>query len=635
VDWRDEILYFLLIDRFSNGMETKAGLLDRKNPAAARPPLPGGEPWNWECWARSGSDHFQGGTIAGVRSKLVYLKKLGITTIWLSPVFKQRGHTDSYHGYGIQDFLDVDPRFGTRKDLVNLIDAAHGKEMRVILDVIFNHSGFNWEYPSVPSDMPPYRPYPGRYDFGAWLDGEGNPVPGLLPASAGPEDAVWPAELMDPACYTRAGNGSLNDNDIANPYAEHKRTDFYTLRDFSLSEAGTLTTLGLCYKYWIALTDCDGFRIDTLKHVSLEEARNFCGTIKEYAANIGKDNFLLAGEVAGGDKNEVRYLRSLERNLDAVLDIGEMRVSLNRVAKGLSPGTDFFFGFSYDSAMGSHRNQGNRHVSILNDHDHVAGEKIRFCAEVPEEWRDRQVAAGTALQLLTLGIPCIYYGTEQAFAGPEASALQQLPDWGTSDRYLREAMFGPEHPRKRGPGGVLAGEDGLDFEMPGFGPFGTAGRHCFDPHNPSYVRIAAIASLRHAYPALRYGRQYLRQIRSSGSGDIPFTFPGAGEIVAWSRILDDEEVLCVLNAHGGEERSAEIIVEASLNPEGSVMDIILNSDEVAGPTGYTGRAPRADASLPVSRSRHGTFVEVRNLGPSCLLVLTNHVRADEGRVIGG
>ena len=101
--------------------------------------------------------------------------------------------------------------------------------------------------------------------------------------------------------------GSLDDNEIDNPFAEHKRTDFEDLRDFALdSRPGTgsasiLGDLARCFKYWIALTDCDGFRIDTLKHVSFDQARNFCGTIKEFAANLGKENFFLVGEIAGGD----------------------------------------------------------------------------------------------------------------------------------------------------------------------------------------------------------------------------------------------------------------------------------------------------------------------------------------------
>ena len=110
-------------------------------------------------------------------SKLDYLRALGVTTVWLSPVFRQRGHLDTYHGYGIQDFLDVDPRFGTRAELVELIRQAHDRGMRVLLDVIFNHSGANWLYPpGTPGGdlMPEYTT--GQYPFGQWRGDQGQPV---------------------------------------------------------------------------------------------------------------------------------------------------------------------------------------------------------------------------------------------------------------------------------------------------------------------------------------------------------------------------------------------------------------------------------------------------------------------------
>jgi hypothetical protein len=164
-----------------------------------------------------------------------------------------------------------------------------------------------------------------------------------------------------------------------------------SLRDFRLSVSDLLNDLARCYKYWIALTDCDGFRIDTLKHVSLEEARNFCGAIKEFANNLGKSNFFLVGEIAGGDFGQDRYLDVLDRKLNAALDIGEMRLALNGVAKGLiHPGVYFGAFDPGDARMGSHRNLGDRHVSILDDHDHVFGEKIRFSSEASS---DHQVVA--------------------------------------------------------------------------------------------------------------------------------------------------------------------------------------------------------------------------------------------------
>ncbi|AGA33332.1 Glycosidase [Thioalkalivibrio nitratireducens DSM 14787] len=612
--WRDEVLYFLLVDRFSDGAEETRPLLDRSNRGTGRPAL-GGEPWRWDRWAQSGRDRWQGGTLQGVRSKLGYLKRLGVTALWLSPVFKQRGHLDSYHGYGVQDFLEVDPRLGSRADLVELVQAAHAEGLRVILDIIFNHSGENWTYPP---ELPggPYTPHytAGRHPFGAWRGPLGEPVEQIVD----PEHGVWPTELQDPERYTRAGSGNLGAGDLEDPHAEHKRTDFITLRDFDLQAPGLLNDLARCFKYWIALTDCDGFRLDTLKHVSFEEARNFCGTVKEFAANIGKADFLLIGEIAGGDYNQTRYLDVLARNLDAALDIGEMRVSLTGLAKGLQHPLGYFAGFDPGFAvMGSHRNLGDRHVSILDDHDHVFGAKIRFAAEASNE---HQGAVAAALQLFTLGIPCVYYGTEQALAGPEPSEHHWLPGWKGSDVYLREAMFGPVHPRKGGRDGLPDIPDNLDTSLPGFGPFGTAGHHCFDESYGLYRRMAALAALRGALPVLRHGRQYLRPISFLG---MPFEVRGPGELIAWSRILDDEESLCVANPHGTDRRGADVIVDASLNPPGAAMTVLLNTAEVADP--QAGAAHPAGSELPVRRRGDGTaFVEIRNLPPSEVLVLSNH-----------
>ena len=616
-DWRDEVLYFLLVDRFSDGQESSRPLLDRSNRNAARPPGHDGQNWRWDRWAESGAQRWQGGTIQGVRAKLDYLKKLGVSALWLSPVFKQRGHLDTFHGYGIQHFLDVDPRFGTRRDLVELVDAAHQNGIRIILDIIFNHSGFNWDYPDGVHE-PGYKHFPDHYPFGQWLGRSGEAVGDTV---TDVEQGVWPAELQDIQSYTRAGKGDLGAGSLDDPHAEHKRTDFFTLRDFALDNPGVMNHLAECYKYWIALTDCDGFRIDTLKHVSFEDGRNFCGAIKEFAANLGKADFFLVGEVAGGDFAQDRFLDVLGSNLNAALDIGGMRTTLNSVAKGLTHPQAYFGGFDPgDAEMGSHRNVGQRHVSILDDHDHVFGVKIRFSSEAASE---HQAVAGVALQLFTLGIPCIYYGTEQSLAGPEESERVFLPGWkggDYADRYLRETMFGPLHPRRAGLGG-LAATGNLDPALPGFGPFGTAGAHCFDPNFATYRRIAALVAVRKLFPVLRKGRQYPRPL-SLFNG--PFFVRGPGELVAWSRILSDEEALCIVNAHGVEPRGGDVLVDSSLNPLGGELTVIANTAQTAAGTA-AGLAHAIGSRVPVKRLADGTaFVEIRNLPPSEVLVLVNH-----------
>jgi glycosidase len=81
--------------------------------------------------------------------RLDYIKNLGCTAIWISPFVKNRiDRGDTYHGYGAQDFLQVDPRFGTLDDLRALTAAAHAQGMYVIADIVLNHTGDVWSYPN-------------------------------------------------------------------------------------------------------------------------------------------------------------------------------------------------------------------------------------------------------------------------------------------------------------------------------------------------------------------------------------------------------------------------------------------------------------------------------------------------------
>jgi glycosidase len=617
-DWRDEVIYFLLVDRFSDGNESTRPLLDPSKRERHRP-----AGFRWDQWSSSGSGRYQGGTLKGLQAKLDYISSLGATTLWVSPVFKQRTHWDSYHGYAIQDFLEVDPRLGTRQDLVDLVVAAHSKDMRVLLDVILNHTAENWLYATNPTDQPSYRPWPQFYQKGQWLDRQGQPTQSIN----GPDDGVWPTELRADDCYTRAGEGNLGAGDINDPHAEFRRTDFDGDRDINYDQRGVLNDVTRCYKYWIALTDCDGFRIDTLKHLDEESGRNFCGSIKEFAAGLGKKNFFLLAEVAGSNYDADFYLKVLGSNLDATLDIGEIRPTLVSVAKGLTAPSDYFkMVATWNDDLGSHRNSAERHVSILDDHDCVAGAKIRFSADAVN---DHQVVAGVAMQLFGLGIPCIYYGTEQAFAGPESDQRQYLTNNGGNDAYLREAMFGPEHPHFSGLTGLAAGVAGIDATLPGFGPFGTVGAHCFNTSAPVYIRISALASVRRRYPSLRYGRQYQRPLSSFGS---EFALPPQGELIAWSRILDDEEALCIVNGHGTEARGGDVVVDSSLNApdtpgnpwSGAVpfFEVVANSAQAAAGDTYAGSHP-VGSRVPVAFRDGAAYVSLRNVPPSETLVLLN------------
>ena len=105
----------------------------------------------------------------------------------------------------------------------------------------------------------------------------------------------------------------------------------------------------------------------------------------------------------------------------------------------------------------------------------------------------------------------------------------------------------------------------------------------------------------------------------------PFDFYGPGEIVAWSRILDDEELLCVLNANGTGQRGADVMVDAELNSgDTGTMTVVLNSAQVIDTHGFSG-SHAAGSEIPVSRTADGrAFVSIRNVLPGEIIILANH-----------
>lgn len=133
--WKDDVLYFVVLDRFANG--------DARNDVAVDPGARGA---------------FHGGDLAGLTRRLDALADLGITAIWLTPLVKNidgfvtgAGFPDwGYHGYWADDFTRLDPRFGTLAELRALVKAAHARKIKVLLDVVYNHAGYGSQYLTNP-----------------------------------------------------------------------------------------------------------------------------------------------------------------------------------------------------------------------------------------------------------------------------------------------------------------------------------------------------------------------------------------------------------------------------------------------------------------------------------------------------
>jgi len=559
--WEDQVLYFLMLDRFSDGRED--GYRDAAgDPVAGETPrFTLAEAGNIDrgAWAAAGT-RWCGGTLAGLRSKLGYLRRLGVSALWISPVFKQVAYRESYHGYGIQNFLEVDPHFGTREELRDLVAEAHAAGILVVLDIILNHTGpvFGYRPDRYWTERDGHRFLEPRWDgrpyaVAGFHDDHGQatlpfgPVDGTG-AGAALEHALWPAEFQAPSTFSCLGQITNWDHE-----PESLTGDFFELKDIRLGSgpvdgfvpSPALRALAQVYKYWIAYADLDGYRVDTVKHMDTGATRYFASAIHEFAQRLGKENFYLIGEITGGRSRAFQTLE--ETGLDAALGVDDIPDKLEYLVKGYRNPADYFglFRNSLLVRKESHVWFRNRVVTLFDDHDQVrkGSNKARFCAG-EEGWK--VVSNALALNLCSLGIPCVYYGTEQYFNGA-----------GDGDRYLRECMFG--------------------------GPFGSCqsrGRHFFDEDSPAYRELARLIEVRRRLIALRRGRQYLREISGNGVDfGLPVLIGGSmRSVVPWSRILGDEEVLCAFNTDYDNARTAWVTVDAGLNPAGRELVCEYASD---------------------------------------------------------
>ncbi len=540
-DWREHFMYFLLVDRFDNN-QSGVPAYDSENAAYGRDIQQGGV--------------FQGGNFRGVIRRLDYIKNLGCSAIWLSPIFKNRQEkNDTYHGYGIQDFLQVDERFGSFEDFQELVQEAHARGIYVIQDIIINHTGDNWAYPG---GHPYYfwQESPGPFDFGYWRE---------VNSSSGfqKDDAVWPVELQSPDAYKRRGEI----RNWSNSY-EAVNGDFCSLKELNILKPDVLDTLIKAFKYWIAKTDIDGFRIDTVKHMEDNSVAVFCNATREYARRIGKDNFFMFGEVVGDDETIQRYIGRNSRiagsnerfpSLDACLDF-PLYFMLEEVIKGLlNPACLRARYDSFKLLYSDHGAAGQYFITFVDNHDQMSRPYRRFMFNNPYQ---KQAVLAIGYLLTSPGIPCIYYGTEQGFDGG-----------GDNDRFVRECMFGGK-----------------------WGAFNTTGAHFFNESQLIYKGIKAITTVRNKEAALRYGRQYFREI--SGDG-ISFGYPLDGRCtLAYSRILDTDEVLVVLNLDASARQDC-ITVDRNLTPPGSEMTDLLSNG-----TNFTVNETQGRAYVKVSLQGH-------------------------------
>ena len=526
-DWRDQWIYFLMVDRFNNSLA---------------PPrhLPFDDPNYYD---------FQGGNLASIQDQLPYIKQLGAGALWLSPVLKNvpfQGGT--YHGYGIHDFLHVDPRFArdannADDELRALVDAAHDLGLYVILDIVLNHTGDVFAYVCDSGEADCINTQGADADFRAsaraiqWRDAQGSARadwPDIASIPNPPSDAlVWPSELQKNDWFRRQGMPGPGDDTVG---------DFAPLKQFRTDLPDVQQFLIRAYQYAIARFDIDAFRIDTLRYLKNNLALVFGNAIREFALSVGKKNFFTFGEIFTGDA-EAQIARFIGRTttdgtdmvgVDAAVDY-PLYFNLKPVVKGLAPPSEVVNMYVLRKqveadVLSSHGDATRYFITFLDNHD--VKERVRYVDPANPARYDDQVTLGLACLFSLPGIPCLYYGTEQGLHGVG------------SDPAVREALWG-------GPG--------------------------FPQDSIYYQHISQIAEVRRENPALRYGRFYFRPISGDGQHFGVSTFLNG--TLAFSRILMDQEIVVLANTDTVNPCAVYVIVDETLNSPGDQFLILYSNKQ--------------------------------------------------------
>ena len=499
---QDEVVYFLLPDRFENG--------DPTNDTGG---IPGGKLQNGFDPTDEGFYH--GGDLAGLTRRLDYIQGLGATAVWLAPIFKNKpvqgepGHEFSgAHGYWITDFTSVDPHFGDAAAMHAFVDAAHARGMKVYMDIIANHTADVIRYRECPKNDCAYRsrsdyPYARRggvdgRPINAGFDGSDfsrltDPNYAYTPyVPAGEETVKVPAWLNDPIYYHNRGDSTFAGESSLDG-------DFSGLDDLFTENPRVVQGMIDIYGAWIDQYGVDGFRIDTARHVNPVFWQAFVPAMLERAKARGIPNFHIFGEVYDHDPAMLARFTRVDR-YPAVLDFAFQSVTTD-VVNGVK-GTDALARLFMADADYEGGEQGAIQLpTFLGNHDmgRIGGFILKAHPQISDEELLARSTLAHALMMFSRGAPVIYYGDEQGFAG-EGGYGSARADMFPSQvaAYAAQRHIGPARPS-------------------------------FDTTAPLYKSIAEMARIRAADPRLRRGRQIVRY-----AGDKPGLF-------AVSRVLEHHQ----------------------------------------------------------------------------------------------
>lgn len=351
---RDDVIYLIMPDRFADG-----------DPSNDQPPGSTGK------YDRSNPMAYHGGDLRGIDQHLEYLHDLGITTLWLTPVWK---NTDSdYHGYHVVDFYALDDHMGSMRDYQDLVADAHKLGMKVLIDFVANHTG-------------PHHPWANDPPTSFWFHGS-------------------PEHHLEPA-YSFAG--------LVDPHAsprEYRKTveGWFAgrLPDLNPDDPRLGLYLTQSSLWWTETAQLDGFRIDTFPYSSRQFWSQWNDRVREVYPNINS-----IGEVADADPTVTSFFEGGRKQFDGI-DSGlptvfdfPMEQALREVVIGGAPVQKLIDVLQRDDLYP----HPEMLVTFFGNHDHTRFVSVNGSSS-------EKLKAAFSLLLTLRGIPQIYSGDEIAMPG--------------------------------------------------------------------------------------------------------------------------------------------------------------------------------------------------------------------------
>jgi len=429
-DWRDQSIYQVVTDRYFDGDPSN----NTNNPDGTYNPTNG--------------NSIHGGDFKGLQQKLDYIKSLGATAIWISPIV--RNAFGEYHGYAGWDFYSIDPHWGTFTDMTNMIAAAHARGLFVVLDMVCNH-GDNLIYSTDPNYPTVFVNPPSGYTLQFQNPAKQYPSP-------------FDTNSINPTI-----SSLFHTNGIIQNFNDQTQVELGELRgldDFRTETTYIRTNMANIYEYWVGQADFDAFRIDTTKHIDQGFWQFWCPQMHQFGRDIGKTNFFMFGEVEDGSDAYCGQYTGAKAGgnyeLDSLVDY-PLYFTINSVFANATGNTKQIEDHYNAIAANYDTNAWYRLVTFLDNHDHA-----RFLNSSNANNNTNRLNVALAFLYSARGIPCLYYGTEQGFNGGGSPTN-------------REDMFAGQYEQ-----GPSLGDN-------------------FNETHPLFQFVAKLNNFRRLYPALRSG----------------------------------------------------------------------------------------------------------------------------------